>query len=189
MLWYRSTPCTTQSQWLDALLLGAFVYFSKAGSVLRINALSLKPSTARLRLERPTEGFSASFSELESQSRVQSVTLSHLLETGLQRMAWAMPREAPGGAPLSEESGVDWPSGHGRYEQRVLAEGGNGNSTQIVFFRVVPGGGSAGAIGDVFKASSEHLGAIGGFRFLPRSRRCKPQRGRQRLSSRSSRPR
>lgn len=147
-----------QSQWLDALLLGAFVYFSKAGSVLRINALSLKPSTARLRLDGPLKGSAQAFSELESQSRVQSVTLSHLLETGLQRMAWAMPREAPGGAPLSEESGVDWPSGAMVYEQRVLAEGGSSNSTQIVFFRVVPGGGSAGAIGDVFKASSEHSG-------------------------------
>jgi hypothetical protein len=95
--------------WLDALLIGAFVYFSESDEVLRINALALGASPNFLFLDGPHDCSAASFGHLEDHDRAQPVTLSHLRAAGLCSFAWVVPSEQPGGAPLNRRVGV--PSG------------------------------------------------------------------------------
>ena len=112
----RAPPIVDDSSlWRFFVQLGGFVYFSKRGELLRVNALSLLPSEeGSRRFELPLDGPHAlsphALDALRAQSRVRSVQMLAQKSMGFDKFAWATPDERPGGHELGET-----PTPHGAF--------------------------------------------------------------------------
>jgi voltage-gated potassium channel Kch len=126
-------PALLKQSWLDALMLGAFVYLGSSSEVLRINALALAPSTEnanKLYLEGPFEASDAAFSLLKKAGRIKQVMLGSLLAAGLRSFAWVNPGERVGGRSLGVARDANWE--HGAF----VYQSGPDNDTRQIFFRI-----------------------------------------------------
>ena len=138
---FTMDPALYGAEWIDALMIGAFVYFSKGGDVLCVNSLTLTKPDAdgnHLFLEGPFAASEIAFGHLETVQRVQPVTQQAMQVAELRSFAWVNPGEMIGGHPLCEaESSTDWDYG------ALVFQSGDPPEHKFIFFRIALTGSSA----------------------------------------------
>lgn len=91
----------TKEPWLFFILLGGYVYFNKAGAVVRVNALSVSGSPFSLTLVGPIPGSTDALEVMGQQGRLTDVTLNTLRDQGYRRFGWINPGEKFKHAPVT----------------------------------------------------------------------------------------
>ena len=123
----HGTELRDRQRWVNFALCGGFAYFDGEMNLVRMNALTLLPTSLYLKTEGPYDASLDVASELHRQGRMSKVTLDSLEADGMEFFCWMNPSERPGGHELSEEA--DWQHGAFVYQRRGGA---------YIFYRVEP---------------------------------------------------
>ena len=97
------SPCVHASPYVhacNALIDPCALRVAQAGTLLAVNALTIVPSPAVLRLVGPYAARMDMGLEMAKLDRTRQVSITGLLDAGFRRVGWLHPGEQPGGIPV-----------------------------------------------------------------------------------------